>query len=268
MEGSIILREAKLKDCYDITEVNNEGFPFLDEESPEYFEWLIREGIGKIIVCEINGEIVGFVHYDIIRGKAIIHRIGVSEEFRRKGIGSSLLAKVEDLVKNKVNEIVAYIASRNRYSQKWFKRRGYVKVNNPSLYTGWLAVGDTTSIKRLKEIDESRILKRLDKIMYWWTPNLEDFLSKLKTAPGIVCLDESESVLIHFIVRPWYITAEYIAYSSELTNEELEELIFEISNTVAIEFNIPYCEAPIKPETVRNTWRYVWLEYPFIKKLR
>lgn len=92
----------------------------------------------KISFCFIEnnvilGRIVGIVHWDYIQ----IELFFVSEEARGKGVGLSLLSKVEELAKeNKVSYILLETMSFN--APKFYENRGFERLatikNSPVKY--------------------------------------------------------------------------------------------------------------------------------------
>ncbi|RLF22480.1 MAG: hypothetical protein DRN15_08955 [Thermoprotei archaeon] len=268
MRHDMRTQRAEEKDAEILSIINNECYPFLDLEEPSYFKWIIREGIGKVLVCVVDDEIVGFVHYDVVDEKrAVILRMGVREDYRGMGVGTLLLSEVENGVKG-VEEVYAYVAERNWFAQEWFKRRGYSRLSKPEVYTGWVAYDDVVDIIELKRADWDYLLMNIRRKLLWWYPDVKRYISKLINAPGVVCLDQDLEVLAHFILRDWYVTVEYVAYSPKLSRDLVERKLVMMTNAVANEHGIDYCEAPVRYDSVDNTWKYLWLEYPFIKKLR
>ena len=88
-------------------------------------------------VYKENDNIIGFINYDIIFDKSEIEYIYVSNEFKRKGIGTKLLNKmIQDLKEKKVNNITLEVRSDNIKAINFYKKNHFKKVATRNKYYG------------------------------------------------------------------------------------------------------------------------------------
>jgi GNAT superfamily N-acetyltransferase len=146
---SLDLRERSFKgrDLKPVLEIINEAMPLdrLNEESFRY-RVLLQENFDPelCIVSEAEGQVVGFT-YSVIRGETgYVNIIAVKQGFRGRGIGSSMLATVEEkLRKKEIGRIVFSGGPRylvpgvdvKAYSRAigFFTRNGYSELSRESV---------------------------------------------------------------------------------------------------------------------------------------
>ena len=88
-------------------------------------------------VYKDNDNIIGFINYDIIFDKAEIEYIYVVDEYKKKGIGTKLLNKmIEDLKENNVDSITLEVRSNNDKAIKFYKKNGFNEVARRPNYYG------------------------------------------------------------------------------------------------------------------------------------
>ncbi len=86
----------------------------------------------KILIAELNGEAVGFIHaenYDCLYAPPLkdLMSFAVKQEHQHKGIGSRLLKEIEEWAKETGRAGVRILSSDNRLSaHKFYISRGYV----------------------------------------------------------------------------------------------------------------------------------------------
>lgn len=93
----------------------------------EYVEKVLDNG--KIIVSMCEDNIVGinlFYANDIITRQAWISTIAVDENFKSKGIGTTLISKMKEYcIKNKMKEIILYTHNKNERAIKLYNKNGF-----------------------------------------------------------------------------------------------------------------------------------------------
>ena len=137
-EVNIIVRNATLSDLPSIIMINRETLP------ENYPEWFFREHLEKwgkaFYVAEIEGRIVGYIMSRIEEGAAFFKEIftlirkghivsvAVLKEYRRMGIGTMLMIKAMESMKNIYNCSEVYLEVRvsntpaiNLYQKLGFK---------------------------------------------------------------------------------------------------------------------------------------------------
>lgn len=146
-ECQILIREATIKD------LKNVKFLWLKlaEEMYEYEEYIypsrenaerwfssvlstLREGRGKVLIAQLNGEIVGFIYFihslrtflEVLKQAALISDMYVKPEFRRRGIGSLLMEKcLENLRKLHIKHVMLSVLSENLAAVKFYEKHGF-----------------------------------------------------------------------------------------------------------------------------------------------
>ena len=119
------------------------------EELNNYFEEtglsVMDSDLGKheFIVAEDDGNIVGFLVYDEKNEYVVeISWMAVRYEKRRKGIGSSLLKELEELMQDKKVIMVKTLARKEKYepyehTRRFYENKGFFLLETIDPYPGW-----------------------------------------------------------------------------------------------------------------------------------
>lgn len=98
----LILRNAMVSDAQALAKLNREemGYDFPVEETGKKLQASLENPEKKILVAEIQGRVVGYVHlesYDVLYAPHMknVMGIAVAGEFRRQGVGKALLTAGE-----------------------------------------------------------------------------------------------------------------------------------------------------------------------------
>lgn len=98
----LILRDAMVSDAQALAKLNREemGYDFPVEETGKKLQASLENPEKKILVAEIQGRVVGYVHlesYDVLYAPHMknVMGIAVAGEFRRQGVGKALLTAGE-----------------------------------------------------------------------------------------------------------------------------------------------------------------------------
>ncbi len=98
----LILRNAMVSDARALAKLNREemGYDFPVEETGKKLQASLENPEKKILVAEIQGRVVGYVHlesYDVLYAPHMknVMGIAVAGEFRRQGVGKALLTAGE-----------------------------------------------------------------------------------------------------------------------------------------------------------------------------
>ena len=146
------IRIATKRDIESIAKVARECFPLdyvssnkkmkEDEIAKSWIEkHMLLDPFGLVTVAELENEIVGFVLYFMIGGlSGVVHieQVAVSPSFQKKGIGTTMMSKSEDILRNLLSEkldtnlkkLVLTTSSENPGSHKLYKNQGYKMVVN------------------------------------------------------------------------------------------------------------------------------------------
>lgn len=146
----IVVRKACLADVNEITDVISETFPqdfnygngFNRKECLDMLVEAITDKNEMIIIAEVEGKSVGFIHYENkppTNGTIYLNMIGVRKDFQGKGIGAQLLREGDELalryfrencgVKN-IATIWLSTSNDNPVGQELYLKNGYVHRGN------------------------------------------------------------------------------------------------------------------------------------------
>jgi ribosomal protein S18 acetylase RimI-like enzyme len=126
------IRPYKTSDYLQVKEMLEKQEMFdLIWDAEENFAFMIKNDPEAIFVAEVDGKIVGSILMSPHGSEAVFfYRFVVKEEFRDKGIGSSLFEHAEQVAKKKgYKEIVFYVNSANERLQNYYKKKGYQKTD-------------------------------------------------------------------------------------------------------------------------------------------
>ncbi|MEM1527048.1 MAG: GNAT family N-acetyltransferase [Ignisphaera sp.] len=129
---NLIIRKARLNDVNEIVEIYNSSIEFLDKESKEWIESIIkrRSRRVRIYVGTQDNKVVGFIIVYKKRNKAYIDSFAVDPMHRGRGIGQYLLKHVEEiLVAEDVEKIYLSVKNHNNKALGIYIRNGY-KISN------------------------------------------------------------------------------------------------------------------------------------------
>lgn len=94
------------------------------------------------IVAEMDGRIVGFLHYDCEGSDPELHRLYIEAALRRKGIGSALLRALHERLAPGTSYVLMVIAA-NVPAVNFYRRHGFVewaKVDGPTYMSDHMGV--------------------------------------------------------------------------------------------------------------------------------
>ncbi|MEM1522332.1 MAG: GNAT family N-acetyltransferase [Thermofilaceae archaeon] len=123
-----MLRPARRSDYKAIFEIHLQSLEGLDEEDLEWFKALlsVRSRRRKVLVAEYDGQLAGFAIAYRYRRLAYIDSIAVKPECRSMGVGSRLLAYLEDELRRDGAEVVALsVKDSNKRALDFYLRNGY-----------------------------------------------------------------------------------------------------------------------------------------------
>lgn len=136
-----MIREATPKDIMDILEIYNDAIvhttavysyePQTIENRKAWYEQKMNDGF-PILVFELDNKVAGFATFGPFRPwpaykYSIEHSIYVNKEYRKKGIGSSLLKEIISLAKEReYKTLIAGIDATNEKSIALHKNLGFV----------------------------------------------------------------------------------------------------------------------------------------------
>jgi len=131
----VIIRKAQLCDIPEIYEMNNT----LNDEVGSTIEYMKKslESNNEIVLVAVRdkkaiGFICGQIYSSICCSKGVqceVTELFVSEEFRKQGVASELIAHLEcEFEKNNVLEIFIQTGKKNINAQKLYEKSGYTNT--------------------------------------------------------------------------------------------------------------------------------------------
>ncbi len=132
MSGPVV-REALLDDAPAVSRLLGQlGYPASPDEMRGRLQALINHPDYVTFVAEISGEVVGLVGAQIGYSLEVTGRYGrltglvVEERWRGKGIGGSLMARIEDWIRQQ-GSVIAVLASGPHYAEahRFYRHLGY-----------------------------------------------------------------------------------------------------------------------------------------------
>jgi ribosomal-protein-alanine N-acetyltransferase len=112
------------RDMPEVLDIENESFefPWLEEDFIRCLQQ--RNCIG--MVAEHDDQVVGFMIYELHKSRLHILNFSVSARYRRRGIGSQMVAKlVSKLSQQRRTRIVLEVRETNLPAQLFFQRNGF-----------------------------------------------------------------------------------------------------------------------------------------------
>lgn len=127
--AEIIIRDAGIQDAEALVELNRleMGYEYPVEKTKEKLAALLAGGKDKILVAEMDGAVVGYVHlndYDLLYADHMknIMGIAVSSRHRRMGIGAKLLTAAEGWARESGADGVRLVSGESRTGAHAFYR--------------------------------------------------------------------------------------------------------------------------------------------------
>lgn len=89
------------------------------------------------LVYKENDIIIGFINYDIIYDTSEIEYIYIEEDFRNKGIATTLLNEmISELKKLSINSITLEVSEDNIEAINFYKKNGFKEITKRKNYYG------------------------------------------------------------------------------------------------------------------------------------
>ena len=134
MRTDIIIRPCDITDAQAVQRLNYEamGYKYSLEDTTEKLNKLLNDKADLILVAELNGEAVGYVHavdYDLLYAPHYKNIMGIAVDpaYRRQGIGKTLLTAVEKWARETGAEAVRLCSGEERTdAHEFYKSLGYV----------------------------------------------------------------------------------------------------------------------------------------------
>lgn len=131
--ADIKVRECELEDIGTIFRLNSEEmhYEFSYEQTSDKLNALLNSTADKILVAEIDGEAVGYIHacdYDLLYAPHMKNIMGIAifEKYKRRGAGRALLTAIEEWAAESGAEGVRLCSGEERTrAHEFYKSCGY-----------------------------------------------------------------------------------------------------------------------------------------------
>ncbi len=130
---SVLIRPYRVRDSSEIIKIDLESFK---SRNPAYDLYIYLTYGSEIFVADIGSFIVGYVVLQHREVESKIMSIAVKKEFRRRGIGSSLLKKAIESTREKGKKrLLLEVRVSNTPAQNLYKKYGFKVIDIlPSYY--------------------------------------------------------------------------------------------------------------------------------------
>lgn len=127
VENQITVRPYITSDYPQVKVVLKEGGLFYDpNDSEDAMERKIKKDPNSVFVATESGLPVGTVSIMEDGRMPFVFRLAVSEKYRNRGIGASLMSKAEEELRSRgYNEITILVEENNSELKDYYKRQGY-----------------------------------------------------------------------------------------------------------------------------------------------
>ena len=125
-EHPFYLRDVQSADIDEMMTI--ERASFTSPWSARFFLEEIRVSYAKSVLAEVDGRIVGYIIYWQLPKEVDIHNLAVHPEYRRQGIGRSLLSSAIDSAKGQdSNRVTLEVRKSNQAAQQLYHSLGFVE---------------------------------------------------------------------------------------------------------------------------------------------
>ena len=129
----LTLRPARLEDAAPLAKLNREemGYDYSEEKTGERLEALLEAPTHCILVAEVGGEVVGYLHlewYQLLYADPMVNVMGiaVAAACRRQGVGKALLTAGEAWAREQGASAVRLVSGETRKgAHAFYQSLGY-----------------------------------------------------------------------------------------------------------------------------------------------
>lgn len=130
MSTTLLLRKAKKSDIEQVLKIEKESFKASWSKSSFLSELKQDPQIGLFYVAEKDGEIVGYIILHLYEKGVHIINIAVKKNQRRKGIGSMLIKKAEEIaIERNIPLLVLEVRVSNTPAIQLYKKLNFETVH-------------------------------------------------------------------------------------------------------------------------------------------
>lgn len=122
-----IIRKMTERDLDEVVRIENESFPV--PWSREAYRHELKNNFAVYLVCDFEGEVVGYGGMWIVFEEAHITNIAVDKNFRGRGMGRRLLEELERIAREKnVLRIILEVRPSNEVARRLYQSMGFVET--------------------------------------------------------------------------------------------------------------------------------------------
>jgi [ribosomal protein S18]-alanine N-acetyltransferase len=123
-DGQFSYRPIKLADIDEIMAIERTAYTY--PWSERFFRQEMQVECARSFLAERQGRIAGYILFWVLPGEIDIHNIAVHKEFRRRGLGRSLLENVILEGRNRsLSRITLEVRKSNTVAQKLYESAGF-----------------------------------------------------------------------------------------------------------------------------------------------
>lgn len=140
MARPVIVRPFAPSDARDLTRIHLEsenasldewgaGVHMVVDAEDAARGWFHQPDNARVLVAEIDGAVVGWLHLIVQEGAAEIGGLYVDPAHWRTGIGSALLRAAEDMIERaSIPEVILWVMARHARARGFYEARGWEAV--------------------------------------------------------------------------------------------------------------------------------------------
>lgn len=164
LDLGITIRRARLSDINDIARIYSGSIGYLDAESRDWIEGVIKKKSKRArFYVAVNSGVVGFILVYKKRNRAYIDAFAIDERYRGRGIGSCLLSYVEGaLYRESVERVYLTVKNGNHRALGMYIKNGY-KISNMVLLLKAITSGIGLDLP-------NKVVVRIDSVKRSFTP--------------------------------------------------------------------------------------------------
>ncbi len=282
MSGSLIIRNARYWDARAIFDIHLKSLGGLDEEDYEWFKGLlkIRSRRRKVLVAEIDGDVVGFIIAYKYRDRGYIDSLAVDPRFRGHGVGSRLLEAMEDLLRSCGVGKVSLSVKRDNYAALGFYIRHQYIVDGVVLmlnaHRDRIVSNGLHGYRVVVRKGFSSDLKTKVLPSTWWSSVTEYVDKKVYRIYGEYTLEVYRGDKLRGLASYWpekHMTIDYLAVSYHKPTEALSALLSALKRE-ALDKGIELITVPVDAsknafarKLLEHGFRIIGTEYKLVKEL-
>lgn len=252
------MRKARIHDLPFVFNIYTEHLKELGKESFDWLKAIVRSKSKRllVLVCELYGEIVGFIIAYRKARRAYIESLAVSSRYRGMGVGTKLLTELEGIMAaSGVNFVYLSVKSWNTSALNFYLNRGYsirgvvlLMCAKPSDID--IPATVLSSSYTVLDLSAGRVKSLVNRPITWWSNLLDDvdkfiyrkFYREERTL--VVKRDKAVKALVMYNVNDHKLVVDSLALSSYSALEAFTLTLYYLKN-IAMAHNTSLIEIPV-----------------------